>query len=110
MKRSKRLTLQYLSRVGIALSVLTNVILGGQSNQTFSARNWIWKKQGKPNLVWLIDRLAWTDPDHCLHSYLYWYTRKNIRNAGKRYLQMNKKDVQYVVIKDNMETYNENIN
>ena len=30
---------KYFERVGIALSVLLNVVLGGYSNQTFSARN-----------------------------------------------------------------------
>ena len=46
---------KYFLRVGIAISVLLNVILGGYSNQTFSARNYDWKKRGRPNLVFLID-------------------------------------------------------
>lgn len=72
--------LAYLKRVGIALSILLNVILGGYSNQTFSARNYAWKKTGKLNLVWLIDFIAeklFNDKDHCLQSWAYWYTRKN---------------------------------
>lgn len=80
-------TLRYLERVGIALSVLINVVLGGKSNQTFSARNYGWKKQNKFNIVWLIDFLIFWDRDHCLHSWLYWYTGKNIRKYGKKYLQ-----------------------
>ena len=69
---------KYLERVGIALSVLLNVILGGYSNQTFSARNHGWKREGKPNLVWLIDTIFWFDPDHCLDAWAYWYTRKEL--------------------------------
>jgi len=69
---------KYLERVGIALSVLLNVLLGGYSNQTFSARNHGWKREGKPNLVWLIDALFWFDPDHCLDAWTYWIVRKEI--------------------------------
>ena len=56
----------YVVRVAVALSVLFNVLTGGASNQTFSARNWGWKKQGKANLVWLIDFLF--GRDHCAES------------------------------------------
>ena len=41
----------YLLRVVTAMSVLLNVILGGKLNQTFSARNWDWKKNNKPTNV-----------------------------------------------------------
>ena len=43
----------YLFKVGVALSILFNVILGGRSYQPFSARNYQRKKDNKPNLVWL---------------------------------------------------------
>jgi hypothetical protein len=83
MKRTIKLyklkTLKYLSRVGLSLSILLNVILGGQSNQTFSARNYFWKMNGKPNIVWLIDRIFWFDPNHCLVSWIYWKTSKDLR-------------------------------
>jgi hypothetical protein len=69
---------KYFYKVGIAFSVLFNVILGGESNQAFSARNYNWKKEGKPNLVWLIDAIFWFDPDHCMQSWVYWYTRKQL--------------------------------
>lgn len=105
MKRIKTKTLKYLERVGIAFSVLLNVILGGSSNQTFSARNYGWKKAGKLNIVWLIDFLIFWDKDHCLHSWLYWYTGKNVRKAGKRYLQQYEIEVKSVVYKGD---YNEN--
>jgi hypothetical protein len=69
---------KYIERVGIALSVLFNVLLGGHSNQTFSARNYGWKREGKPNLVWLIDAIFWFDPHHCLDAWTYWIVRKEI--------------------------------
>lgn len=65
----------YVVRVAVALSVLFNVLTGGASNQTFSARNWGWKKQGKPNLVWLIDFLF--GRDHCAECWVYWQARKD---------------------------------
>jgi hypothetical protein len=70
----------YIKRIGISVSVLFNVLLGGESNQTFSARNYGWKKKEKPNIVWLIDFIArciFNDPDHCLNSWVYWCIRKN---------------------------------
>lgn len=70
---------KYLQRIGIAISVLFNVLLGGYSNQSFSARNYAWKRAEKPNLVWLIDSIFWFDKNHCMHCWLYWYTRKNRR-------------------------------
>ena len=99
MRRMKTKILKYLERVGIALSILINVILGGSSNQTFSARNYGWKKVGKLNIVWLIDFLIFWDKDHCLHSWLYWYTGKNIRKYGKKYLQRYENDVQSIMYK-----------
>jgi hypothetical protein len=69
---------KYFERVGIALSVLLNVMLGGYSNQTFSARNHEWKRRGKPNLVWTIDRIFFWDSDHCLRSWTYWIVRKDL--------------------------------
>ena len=87
MKITKKKVFKYIQRVAIALSILLNVILGGPSNQTFSARNHGWKKAEKYNIVWLIDILVFWDPDHCMMSWLYWKTRKNIRNGGSRYLQ-----------------------
>jgi hypothetical protein len=69
----KRTIIKYTERLGIALSVLLNVILGGPSNQTFSARNWAWKREGYPNLVWLIDFIAcWYEYNHCERSWNYW--------------------------------------
>jgi hypothetical protein len=90
--------INYISRVGIALSVLFNVLLGGPSNQTFSARNYGWKRDGEPNLVWLIDfvffyagygiqyvlkrmqsRITLTpQTNHCMESWVYWRVRKDV--------------------------------
>lgn len=65
----------YIFRVMIALSVLLNVILGGNSNQTFSARNWDWKRRNKPNITWMIDAVL--GKGHCLECWVYWKVRKD---------------------------------
>ena len=65
--------LKYLNRVGVAMSVLFNVLTGGASNQTFSARNWQWKKDKKYNLVWLIDLVI--GKGHCAECWVYWKVR-----------------------------------
>jgi hypothetical protein len=70
----------YLKKIGIALSVLFNIILGGASNQSFSARNYDWKRSGKLNLTFIIDFVAlkvFNDENHCLSAWAYWYTRKS---------------------------------
>lgn len=65
--------IRYLVRVGTVLSIAFNVIvLFGPSNQTTSARNWQWKREGKFNLVRLIDRVL--GKEHCLESWVYWVT------------------------------------
>lgn len=64
----------YIKRVLIAFSVLVNVILGGTNNQTFSARNWQWKREHKPNLVWLLDLVI--GKGHCSECWVYWKTRR----------------------------------
>lgn len=64
----------YIIRIGIAISVLFSVILGGKSNQTFSARNHMWRRQGKPNLAVLIDAIF--GKGHCLTSWVYWVTHR----------------------------------
>ena len=66
--------IKYLHRVGIALSILINVILGGASNQTFSARNWQWKKDKRFNLVCAIDLVL--GEDHCVGCWVNWQIRK----------------------------------
>ena len=70
----------YLYRVGIATSVLLNVILLGQSNQTFSARNYAWQRGGKPNAVWFIDKIL--GKYHCRMSWVYWITAKRKVNMN----------------------------
>lgn len=64
----------YWFRVVTAFSVLTNVLLGGSNNQTFSARNWQWKRNNKPNIVWLIDVVL--GKGHCVECWVYWKTRR----------------------------------
>jgi len=65
---------RYLNRVMIALSVLINVLLGGDNNQTFSARNHQWHKDGKPNIAWLINLVL--GQSHCMECWVYWKVRK----------------------------------
>jgi hypothetical protein len=68
---------KYLFRVGLALSILLNTLALGHPNQTFSARNYEWKKQGKPNLVWFIDWLL-GDPNHCLIDWCNWILVRDV--------------------------------
>lgn len=73
---------EYIKRVGTAFSVLFNVIIGGHSNQTFSARNWGWKREDRPNVVWLIN-LVFNDAHHCMESWVYWKVRKEVDSKPK---------------------------
>jgi len=71
---------KYIKRFFRSISILINVILGGKSNQTFSARNYDLKRRGKPNLVCFIDFFAdnvFNDRDHCLTSWVYWVIISN---------------------------------
>lgn len=60
----------YLKRILITLSILLNVVLGGKTNQTFSARNYQRQRDNKINLVKLID-LVFGDT-HCLECWTRW--------------------------------------
>ena len=64
---------RYLKRVLISLSITANVILGGRSNQTFSARNHQWKRDKRPNLSKSIDSLL--GKGHCLECWINWRVR-----------------------------------
>ena len=62
----------YLNRVFISFSIFINALLGGKTNQTFSARNWDRKRRGKANLVWLIDKIFFLKIDHCQEAWIKW--------------------------------------
>jgi len=64
----------YFFRVGIALSMLFNVLSGGAIGQTFSARQHEAKRAGKRNLSLFID--AFCGEDHCMRCWAYWKVRK----------------------------------
>jgi len=66
--------IRYITRVAIALSVFLNVLTGGASNQTFSARNWDWKRRGLPHIVGVIDLIL--GEDHCVGCWINWQIRK----------------------------------
>jgi hypothetical protein len=76
-----KILINYMGRIGIALSVLFNVIMFGPSNQTFSARNYAWKREGKLNMVPIIDFIAlyiFREHSHCQLSWIYWRVRKDV--------------------------------
>ena len=73
----------YVVRVFIAMSILFNVITGGPSNQTFSARNYEWRRRKKRSLTGIIDTFLWFDSDHCKRSWTYWYVRKDVAHQRK---------------------------
>jgi hypothetical protein len=66
--------IRYITRVAIALSVFLNVLTGGASNQTFSARNWDWKRRGLPHIVGVIDWIL--GKEHCMQCWVFWKVRK----------------------------------
>jgi hypothetical protein len=66
--------LSYLYRVGIALSMFVNVLLGGPIGQTISARQYDLKRDGKFNFSKQIDILC--GEDHCMSCWAYWKVRK----------------------------------
>lgn len=67
---------RYLFRVLIWVSVGINVVLFfGESNQSFSARNYQWQRDGRKNICWLIN-FCTGDPDHCLKYWAYWQLRR----------------------------------
>tara|TARA_Y100000389_G_scaffold201976_1_gene246069 strand:+ start:14525 stop:14896 length:372 start_codon:yes stop_codon:yes gene_type:complete len=86
--------IKYLKRLLIATSIFFNVLVGGYSNQTFSARNYYWKRQGKPNLVAIIDFIFWWDPEHSMLSWVYWRSRKDVQynyEIGEFYDETNRR-------------------
>ena len=66
--------MHYGYRVGSQISILINVILGGAQHQSISARNYQLKREGRKNLVWLIDKIFFFETNHCQTSWVYWMT------------------------------------
>ena len=73
---------KYLNRITISFSILINTLLGGRTNQTFSARNWSRKRENKLNLVWIIDRIFFWENNHCQEAWFKWTI---INSAVSRY-------------------------
>ena len=60
--------MDYLWRVGHALSVLANVVFfNGQPTESLSARC---HREGRDTLEEAIDDLFWFDPNHCYNSHI----------------------------------------
>jgi len=64
---------EYIKRVGLTISTLFNVVLGGEMHQTFSSRNWERRRNKKTNLVWIID--FFFGDGHCMESWVKWQTK-----------------------------------
>ena len=64
---------EYIKRVGLTLSILFNVLIGGEMHQTFSSRNWERRRNKKTNLVWIID--FFFGDGHCMESWVKWQTK-----------------------------------
>ena len=56
------------------LSIRFNKMVGGEGQQTFSARNWQRKRDGLPSLVFLID--LFLGKGHCLDCWVNWKVRR----------------------------------
>ncbi len=73
--------IEYFYQIFKAVSILINTLIGGKANQTFSARNWQRKKEGKLNVVYFIDKLCYLDKDHCMHCWVYWKVKQDIHKT-----------------------------
>lgn len=77
---------KYFTRVFTSFSITLNVLLGGKSNQTLSARQYERKRQGKINGVFIIDKLFFRETNHCLEAWVKWeiisYAIKKYDTAG----------------------------
>lgn len=58
----------------VRMSIRLNKMLGGQGQQTFSARNWQRKRDGLPHLVFVIDLLL--GKGHCLECWVNWKVKR----------------------------------
>ncbi|MGE5862336.1 MAG: pseudouridine synthase [Nitrososphaerales archaeon] len=70
----------YLKRILLSLDQTINVLMGGQPDETISAKSWRMKDK---SLGWniarrIIDKLFWFDKDHCYSSYLAELNREHI--------------------------------
>lgn len=60
--------------MGISISIFFNALTGGNPYQTYCARNYQNKKDGKINFVRLLD---WVLGDgHCMNDWVYWQIHK----------------------------------
>lgn len=83
MKRVFPKIKQYFREIGteltcvlFAVSILMNVIFGGKSNQTLSARSYDRKRNNKFNFSWFFN-LIFNDASHSMDNWIAWKTYKN---------------------------------
>ena len=62
----------YIKRVSISTSILLNVLTGGKSNQTLSAQQHQRKRDKKWNICFIIDKIFWYEPEHCMDAWVKW--------------------------------------
>ena len=58
----------------VRMSIRLNKMLGGDAQQTFSARNWQRKRDGLPHLVFAID--LFLGKGHCCECWVNWKIRR----------------------------------
>ena len=81
---TKRKIKTYLFKVFLMISCLLNAAIGGKAYQSFSVRNWDWKRRGLFNLVTVIDYCL--GKDHCMESWVSWrIARDNTKKVRKEY-------------------------
>jgi len=84
LEKKKRRIKNYCFKVFLMTSCLINVIFGGKAYQSFSVRNWDWKRRGRFNLVIPIDYCL--GKGHCMESWITWRIAKdNIKKVRKDY-------------------------
>jgi hypothetical protein len=76
----------YLYNNLISLSIAFNTLTGGQPYQSFSARNWDRKRNGEKSFVFIIDKILFFDPDHCMNCWIHW-------KIGRTYVLMFEKAI-----------------
>ena len=74
----------YLFRILVMVSCLFNAFVFGKAYQSFSVRNWDWKRRNRYHVVPVID--FFLGKDHCMESWVTWrLARDKTRKVKKEY-------------------------